>query len=67
MPYYQAERYFTGQVPGMGLGLPTVATLVSRVGGTVYLRNRSGGPGVVVEFTSPIVETRADDRVSASA
>ena len=51
VPYYQAERYFTGQVAGMGLGLPTVAALVARVGGSVQMRNRTGGPGIVVEFT----------------
>ena len=53
LPYFQAERYFTGQVPGMGLGLSTVATLVWSVGGACRLRNRDDGPGVIVEVVIP--------------
>jgi hypothetical protein len=32
-PYYQGEKYFTGQATGMGLGLSMVATLVWGAGG----------------------------------
>lgn len=53
LPYFQAERYFTGQVPGMGLGLSTVATLVWGVGGSCRLVNRDDVPGVVVEIVIP--------------
>jgi len=53
-PYYQGEKYFTGQVSGMGLGLPMVASLVWGVGGTCRIYNREEGPGVVVEFVLPI-------------
>lgn len=53
LPYYQAEKYFTGQMPGMGLGLALVATLVWRVGGTCRMVNRVTGPGVVVELALP--------------
>jgi len=53
LPYFQAERYFTGQVPGMGLGLSTVATLVWSVGGSCRLRNRDDVAGVAVEIVIP--------------
>ena len=56
MPYYQGERYFTGQVPGMGLGLPMVAGLLWRVGGSCLIGNREPGPGVDVEIRIPFVE-----------
>ena len=52
-PYVQAEKYFTGEAPGMGLGLPLVATLVWQVGGQARLYNRQDGPGVVVELDIP--------------
>jgi CheY-like chemotaxis protein len=48
-PYFQVEKYFTGQQPGMGLGLPMVAALVWSTGGQCRLYNRDDAPGVVVE------------------
>jgi two-component system cell cycle response regulator len=53
-PYFQAEKAFTGQVRGMGLGLPLVASLVWNVGGTSRLYNRTDRAGVVVELTLPL-------------
>ncbi|MBN1177679.1 MAG: response regulator [Anaerolineae bacterium] len=53
-PYYQAEKHFTGEVAGMGLGLTMVATLVWSVGGAARLYNLASGPGVVVELTLPL-------------
>ena len=53
-PYYQAEKNFTGQVSGMGLGLSLVAALVWNVGGTSRLYNRTDRAGVVVELTLPL-------------
>jgi nitrogen fixation/metabolism regulation signal transduction histidine kinase len=53
MPYYQVEKYFTGQVPGMGLGLAMVSALVWQVGGACQMYNREKGPGVVVEIQLP--------------
>ena len=53
MPYYQGERYLTGNVAGMGLGLPLVASLVWEIGGQCRLSNREDGPGVVVELQLP--------------
>jgi DNA-binding response OmpR family regulator len=55
-PYYQGEKYFTGEAAGMGLGLPTVASLVWAVGGTCRLFNRHSGPGVVVELSIPAAQ-----------
>ncbi len=56
LPYYQAEKYFTGQMPGMGLGLSMVATLVWQVGGDCRIYNRKEWPGVVVELVLPLKE-----------
>jgi two-component system, cell cycle response regulator len=53
-PYYQGEKYVTGQTPGMGLGLSVVAALVWNVGGTCRLYNRQEGTGVVVELVLPL-------------
>jgi DNA-binding response OmpR family regulator/signal transduction histidine kinase len=54
MPYMQGEKYLTGQVPGMGLGLPLVRTLVWQTGGNVRLANRTAHSGVVVELILPL-------------
>ncbi|MBN1889148.1 MAG: response regulator [Thermoflexales bacterium] len=56
IPYYQGEKFFTGQTEGMGLGLPMVAALTWEVGGDCRLYNRPDGPGVVVELTVPLAE-----------
>lgn len=54
IPYMQGEKDFTGELPGMGLGFPMVATLLWKVGGDIDLRNRHDGPGVVVEMKIPL-------------
>jgi two-component system cell cycle response regulator len=54
VPYFQGEKHFTGEAPGMGLGLPTVASLVWQVGGQIRLANREPGPGVQVELRLPL-------------
>jgi DNA-binding response OmpR family regulator len=56
-PYYQGEKYFTGEAAGMGLGLSTVASLIWEVGGTCRLYNRPEGPGVVVELILPRIRS----------
>lgn len=53
-PYYQAERSFTGQIEGMGLGLALVARIIHAVGGHYELSNREDGPGAVVTLTLPL-------------
>jgi len=50
-PYYQCEKYFTGEVKGMGLGLAMIARLVWGSGGTCKLHNREDKPGVTIELT----------------
>jgi two-component system cell cycle response regulator len=55
-PYLQGEKHFTGEAPGMGLGLALVSTLVWQVGGRVRLTNRPDRPGVVVELSLPLAE-----------
>jgi signal transduction histidine kinase len=57
LPYVQGEKDFTGELPGMGLGFPMVATLLWKVGGDLQLRNRHNGPGVVVEMKIPLEST----------
>ncbi|MCB0061489.1 MAG: response regulator [Caldilineaceae bacterium] len=54
MPYYQAEKYFTGEVPGVGLGLTMVSRLLWEVGGSCRLNNRTDGKGVIVELSLPL-------------
>jgi signal transduction histidine kinase len=53
-PYIQGEKYFTGESPGMGLGLSLVATLVWQVGGEVHLANREDRRGVEVSIRLPL-------------
>ena len=60
VPYYQAEKRFTGEVPGMGLGLSMVAMLAWGVGGTCRAYNREEGPGVVVELVLPLERSNGD-------
>lgn len=57
LPYYQGEKDFTGEMPGMGLGLSTVNAIVWGAGGSSRLTNRENGPGVVVRLTIPAVRT----------
>jgi two-component system cell cycle response regulator len=59
-PYFQAEKSFTGEVPGMGLGLSVAATLVWGVGGACRAYNREDGPGVVVELVLPLAQGEGD-------
>lgn len=53
-PYYQGEKYFTGQQTGMGLGLSLVANLVWSVGGHCSASNRDDRPGLVVKLHLPL-------------
>ena len=52
-PYFQGEKGFTGQVPGMGLGLSTMRSLLWEVGGDCTLSNRTDGDGAVLRFFIP--------------
>jgi len=50
-PYYQGEKFFTGETTGMGLGLAMVASTVWNVGGKCRIYNID--PGVTVELSIP--------------
>ena len=54
IPYYQGEKLATGQVIGMGLGLPLVTMQVWGAGGTCRAHNREDGLGIVVEIKMPL-------------
>ncbi len=56
IPYYQGDKFTTGQVKGMGLGLSMVSTQVWGVGGTCRAFNRDDGPGIVVELCLPALD-----------
>jgi K+-sensing histidine kinase KdpD len=53
LPYYQAEKSFSGQVPGMGLGLATIASLAWSMGGTCHTYNRTDQSGIMIELVLP--------------
>ena len=53
-PFYQAEAGFSGNLPGSGIGLPLIATIVIGAGGLVHFYNRHPGPGIAVELTLPL-------------
>jgi K+-sensing histidine kinase KdpD len=65
-PYYQAEKSFTGEVSGMGLGLPMVASLIWGVGGRCRMYNRPGEPGVIVELIVPVQEEESESATSGN-
>ena len=50
VPYYQGERAFTGQIPGMGLGLTMVRQMLWEVGGECQIQNRRDTQGVILEL-----------------
>jgi two-component system cell cycle response regulator len=52
-PYFQGEKFHTGQLPGMGLGLSMVALLVWRIGGKCCMCNNADDSGVTVELIFP--------------
>ncbi|MHB8837926.1 MAG: response regulator [Gemmatimonadaceae bacterium] len=54
-PYVQGDPELTGEVPGMGLGLSTVATRVWGVGGRCAIENCSDHTGVRVRLDVPLV------------
>jgi two-component system, cell cycle response regulator len=55
-PYYQGEASFSGEAPGMGLGLATVATIIWGCGGTCQIRNRDDFTGIEVRLTIPFAD-----------
>ena len=57
LPYYQGEKDFTGEAPGMGLGLSTVNAIVWGAGGSCRIMNRESGAGVKIEVIIPEAQT----------
>jgi K+-sensing histidine kinase KdpD len=55
-PYHQGEKFFTGEVPGMGLGIPLISTLIWQVGGQIRISNREDRSGIAVVLSLPIQE-----------
>ncbi len=56
-PYYQDEKYFTGETQGMGLGLSVVTSLLRGVGGYCRIDNRHDGqPGIQVSIGIPLAD-----------
>jgi K+-sensing histidine kinase KdpD len=55
MPYSQGEKWFTGELPGMGLGIPLVSALVWQTGGQVRITNRDDQVGVCVSLTLQVI------------
>ncbi len=52
-PYAQLERSFSGEIPGMGLGLATVRLLLRSVGGDIVFSNQSSPVGLVTTVILP--------------
>jgi two-component system, cell cycle response regulator len=52
--FNQVEKYFTGQVEGLGLGLPLAKKLVEAVGGKIRVESAGEGKGTKLCFTLPV-------------
>ncbi len=60
LPFYQIDRWHTGQVPGMGMGLTMVANTVWGVGGRCWIeRAATGGARICLTLPAdPTAEAR---------
>jgi CheY-like chemotaxis protein/nitrogen-specific signal transduction histidine kinase len=54
LPYYQVEKFFSGQEPGTGLGLAKVAGLIWETGGRYQALSREDGVGVCLKLYLPL-------------
>lgn len=50
-PYFQSGA--AGEIPGMGLGLAMISSIIWDFGGNLTLKNRADCPGVVARVTLP--------------
>ncbi|MFN8412021.1 MAG: hybrid sensor histidine kinase/response regulator [Anaerolineales bacterium] len=55
-PYSQGEKWFTGEVSGMGLGIPLIETLIWQVGGQIRIDNREDKDGLCVNLVLPVLK-----------
>ncbi len=53
-PYWQVEKKFSGEIPGMGLGLATARLLLRSLGADLTFSARADSAGLVSEFTLPV-------------
>ncbi|MCK5716066.1 MAG: response regulator [Thiomargarita sp.] len=51
IPYYQHEKFFSGEIQGMGLGLAMIARMIWGSGGKCQLSNREDRVGIQVTLT----------------
>ncbi len=65
-PYYQGEKFLTGEEEGMGLGLTMVAAMLWEVGGVCRSYNRPESPGVVIELSLPQITVEEVKRQMAA-
>jgi PAS domain S-box-containing protein len=56
--FYQLDKYFTGNVAGVGLGLALARRLVEKAGGRMWVSSELGR-GTTFHFTLPIVGSAA--------
>ena len=52
--FSQVEKYFTGNVEGLVLGLPLAKKLVEDVGGKIWVGSTEVGKGTNLYFTLPV-------------
>jgi two-component system cell cycle response regulator len=52
-PYWQIERLFSGEIPGMGLGLATARLLLRSHGAGLRFDNSPDSSGIISELTLP--------------
>ncbi|MDH5656001.1 MAG: response regulator [Spirochaetia bacterium] len=55
MPFYQGEKFHTGEMSGSGLGLATVKSLLWSTGGDFKIYNSKNNEGVTVDLLFPIL------------
>jgi DNA-binding response OmpR family regulator len=54
-PYLQGEKWFTGEMPGLGLGIPLVASLVWQSKGKFRIANRPDQNGICITLELPVL------------
>ncbi len=55
-PYFQIDQDFTGEIPGMGLGLSRVTSIVYTYGGNILVTNNENAAGLCVSIILPLLK-----------
>lgn len=55
-PFFQGDKHFTGEMPGMGLGLSLVASIIWEIGGNYQAYNRKDQAGFILELSIPTIQ-----------